>query len=128
MAGGGGCRDERRESSASEVGTVDGTEGGGKTRKKHNFTCSWYLVFVPELSVANVIFSRLIKDQAGKNPHTKKNHTQTKPVEPRPKLPEPQFCTKGNSHQFCRDEAGSFWQHSTFPLHFHSNTAVPLKS
>ena len=30
-AGGGECRDERRESSASEVGTADGTE---KKRKK----------------------------------------------------------------------------------------------
>ena len=68
MAGDGGCRDERRESSASEVGTVDGTE-----KNTTFFTCSWYLVFVPELSVANVIFSRLIKDQAGK----KSTHTHT---------------------------------------------------
>ena len=33
MAGGGGCRDERRGSSASEVGTDDGTE----TKKKDNY-------------------------------------------------------------------------------------------
>ena len=96
-------------------------QAGGRKRLQlfcsNNFTCSWYLVFVPQLSVANVIFSRLIKVQAGKK-------SIKKSVEPRPKLPEPRFCTN-NSHQFCRDEAGSFWQHSAFPLHFHSNTAVP---
>ena len=36
MAGGGGCRDERRGSSASEVGTVDGTAKKKKKKKKKN--------------------------------------------------------------------------------------------
>ena len=34
MARGGGCRDERRGSSASEVGTVDGTAKKRKKKKK----------------------------------------------------------------------------------------------
>ena len=34
MAGGEGCRDERRGSSASEVGTVDGTAKKKKKKKK----------------------------------------------------------------------------------------------
>ena len=36
MAGGGGCRDERRGSSASEVGTVDGTAKKKKKKKKND--------------------------------------------------------------------------------------------
>ena len=38
MAEGGGCRDERRGSSASEVGTDDGTAKKKKKKKKKNLS------------------------------------------------------------------------------------------
>ena len=41
MAGGEGCRDERRGSSASEVGTVDGT-AKQKTKKESNIHTHTY--------------------------------------------------------------------------------------
>ena len=45
MARGGGCRDERRGSSASEVGTDDGT-AKNKTKQKRYRNTVTYLIFV----------------------------------------------------------------------------------
>ena len=56
MAGGVGCRDERRGSSASEVGTVDGTEKKSKKSVVHFDILCFFIVrfdescFVPALS------------------------------------------------------------------------------